>query len=29
MSKRPFVLFGLFAAICIVAIPWIALGKEG
>ncbi len=29
MSKRPFVLFGLFAAICIIAIPWIALGKEG
>ncbi len=29
MSKRPFVLFGIFAAICIVAIPWIALGKEG
>jgi mono/diheme cytochrome c family protein len=29
MSKRSVVLFGIFAAICIVAIPWIALGKEG
>ncbi len=29
MSKRPFVIFGLFAAICLLAIPIIALGKEG
>jgi mono/diheme cytochrome c family protein len=29
MSTRTFVLFGIFAAICIVALPWIALGKEG
>ena len=29
MSKRPFILFGLFAAICLLVIPFIALGKEG
>jgi mono/diheme cytochrome c family protein len=29
MSKRPFVIFGIFAAICLLAIPLIALGKEG
>ena len=29
MSKRPFVLFGIFAAICLVVIPYFALGKEG
>lgn len=29
MSKRPFVIFGIFAAICLLAIPIIALGKEG
>ncbi len=29
MSKRPFVLFGLFAAICLIGLPIIALGKEG
>jgi mono/diheme cytochrome c family protein len=29
MSKRPFILFGLFAAICVLVIPFIALGKEG
>ena len=29
MSKRPFVIFGLLAAICVLAIPIIALGKEG
>src|SRR4051794_30034674 len=29
MSKRPFILFGLFAAICLLVIPLIALGKEG
>ncbi len=29
MSKRPFILFGLFAAICVLVLPFIALGKEG
>lgn len=29
MSKRPFVIFGIFAAICLVVIPFVALGKEG
>ena len=29
MSKRPFIVFGLFAAICLLVIPFIALGKEG
>jgi len=29
MSKRPFVLFGLFAALCLIVLPIIALGKEG
>ena len=29
MSKRPFVIFGIFAAICLVAIPLWALSKEG
>src|ERR1044072_7031078 len=29
MSKRPFILFGRFAAICLLVIPFIALGKEG
>jgi mono/diheme cytochrome c family protein len=29
MSKRPFVIFGVLAAICLLAIPLIALGKEG
>jgi len=29
MSKRPFVVFGVFALICVVAVPWIALGKNG
>jgi mono/diheme cytochrome c family protein len=29
VSKRPFILFGLFAAICLLVIPFIALGKEG
>jgi cytochrome c6 len=29
VSKRPFILFGLFAALCILVIPLIALGKEG
>lgn len=29
MSKRPFIVFGLFAAICLIVIPLWALGKEG
>ena len=29
MSKRPFVLFGLLAAVCLLVIPFFALGKEG
>jgi mono/diheme cytochrome c family protein len=30
MTKRPpFILFGLLALVCIVAVPWIALGKNG
>jgi mono/diheme cytochrome c family protein len=29
MSKRPFILFGIFAAICLLVLPFIALGKEG
>jgi mono/diheme cytochrome c family protein len=29
MSKRPFIVFGLFAALCVIVIPVIALGKEG
>lgn len=29
MSKRPFIVFGIFAAICLVVLPFIALGKEG
>ena len=29
MSKRPFVVFGIFAALCLVVLPFIALGKEG
>jgi mono/diheme cytochrome c family protein len=29
MSKRPFVIFGILAAICLLAIPIFALGKEG
>jgi mono/diheme cytochrome c family protein len=29
MSKRPFILFGVLAALCVLAIPFIALGKEG
>jgi mono/diheme cytochrome c family protein len=29
MSKRPFVIFGVFAAICLVALPFWALAKEG
>jgi mono/diheme cytochrome c family protein len=29
MSKRPFVVFGIFAGICLLVLPFIALGKEG
>jgi mono/diheme cytochrome c family protein len=29
MSKRPFIVFGLFAVLCILVIPIWALGKEG
>lgn len=29
MSKRPFYVFGIFAAICLVVLPIFALGKEG
>ena len=29
MSKRPFILFGIFAALCILVLPFFALGKEG
>jgi mono/diheme cytochrome c family protein len=29
MSKRPFIVFGIFAVICVLVLPFIALGKEG
>jgi len=29
MSKRPFVLFGIVAALCLLVLPFFALGKEG
>ncbi len=29
MSKRPFIVFGIFAAICVVVIPYFAFAKEG
>jgi mono/diheme cytochrome c family protein len=29
MSKRPFIVFGIFAVICILVIPFVALGREG
>jgi mono/diheme cytochrome c family protein len=29
MSKWPFALFGAFAGVCVLVIPFIALGKEG
>ena len=29
MSKRPFIIFILFAAICVVVIPYFAFAKEG
>src|SRR5215210_7176019 len=28
MSKRPFVLFGLLALVCVVLLPILAMGKE-
>lgn len=29
MSKRPFVIFGIFAVVCVVVLPFWALAKEG
>ncbi len=29
MSKRPFILFGIVAVLCVLVLPFIALGKEG
>jgi mono/diheme cytochrome c family protein len=29
MSKRPFVIFGIFAVLCLVVLPFWALAKEG
>jgi mono/diheme cytochrome c family protein len=29
MSKRPFIVFGVFAGICLLVLPFLALGKEG
>jgi mono/diheme cytochrome c family protein len=29
MSKRPFVIFGIFAAICLVALPFWAIAEDG
>ncbi len=29
MSKRPFYVFGIFAAVCLLVLPIFALGKEG
>jgi len=29
MSKTPFVIFGIFAAVCVLVIPYLALAKEG
>ena len=29
MSNRPFIVFGIFAAICLVVIPYFAFAKEG
>ncbi len=29
MNKTPFIVFGIFAAICVLVIPIVALGKEG
>jgi len=29
MSKRPFIIFGIFAIVCLVALPFWALAKQG
>jgi mono/diheme cytochrome c family protein len=29
MSKKPFIVFGIFAALCLLVLPFFALGKEG
>lgn len=29
MSKRPFIVFGIFAALCLLVLPFLALAKEG
>jgi mono/diheme cytochrome c family protein len=29
MSKGPFLIFGVFAAICVIVIPYLAIAKEG
>jgi mono/diheme cytochrome c family protein len=29
MTKTPFVIFGIFAAVCVLVIPYFALAKEG
>jgi mono/diheme cytochrome c family protein len=29
MSKQPFIVFGIFALICVLVLPFVALGKEG
>jgi mono/diheme cytochrome c family protein len=29
MSKTPFIVFGIFAAVCVLGLPFLALGKEG
>jgi mono/diheme cytochrome c family protein len=29
MSKRPFVIFGIFAIVCLIALPFWALAKQG
>ena len=29
MNKTPFILFGIFALICVIVIPVVALGKNG
>jgi mono/diheme cytochrome c family protein len=29
MSKTPFIVFGIFAVVCVLVLPFLALGKEG
>jgi mono/diheme cytochrome c family protein len=29
MNRRPFIIFGIFAAICVIVIPYFAFAKEG